>query len=210
MLVQNQVGPQVTKKSLADTSVVVARAGQLGDIIVSELHGRYYETNYRNALFMGANTAGVTTTVGTAATYVGLCLSNPIGSPVNLSLTKVGWAAIVAFTAAASIGLMSGYSANVAVVHTTPITPRASLVGANAGYGLLDSSATLPVTPTLTHIIGAGLTGAITTLPSIGPVFIDMEGSIIIPPGGFVAFQTSTASGASGFFGSFQWEEVPI
>lgn len=28
--------------------------------------------------------------------------------------------------------------------------------------------------------------------------------------GGNLAFYTSTVSGTSGFFGSFQWEEVPV
>ena len=53
----------------------------------------------------------------------------------------------------------------------------------------------------------AGLTGATTTVPYI-PGVIDLEGSIILPPGAYCAFYTSTVSGTAGASFSFQWEEV--
>ena len=186
------------------------RQGRTGEIIASELHGRYYEQAYRGRLFSGANQSGVTTTVGLATTYVGLCLSNPNGSPVNLVLNKVGYTFLVAFSAASAIGLMVGYKGGTDVTHSTPITPRGNKVGSPAGYGLLDSSATLPVAPTVQTILGAGLTGAISTIPETPGDLVDLEGSIILPPGAFLAFFTSTASGTSGALFSMQWEEVAI
>ena len=98
----SQVGPLTSTSSIAAGQQVVQRAGNMGEQIISELHGRYYETSYRRALFNAANQAAATTTVGLATTYTGLCLSNPVGSPVNLVLNKVGYAFIVAFPAAAA------------------------------------------------------------------------------------------------------------
>ena len=43
MLVQEQVGPQAVGQSLSPSSQVAQRAGQLGDTIISGLHGKYYE-----------------------------------------------------------------------------------------------------------------------------------------------------------------------
>jgi hypothetical protein len=54
-----------------------------------------------------------------------------------------------------------------------------------------------------------GLTGAITVTPGFLNQ-IDLEGSIILPPGGFAAIYTSTVSGAASLWASMQWEEVPL
>jgi hypothetical protein len=210
ILTFNQVGPVSATSSLPNGLQQVNRAGNMGEQIASELQPRYYENTYRRNTFTGANQAAATTTVGLATTYTGLCLSNPIGSGVNLVLLKCGYAAIVAFPAGAAIGLMVGYNATTNVTHTTPGTPASSFVGVGAApLAKLDVAATLPTAPTLHTLFGSGLTGAITTAPQSGPAPIDLEGSIILPPGAYAAFYTSTVSGA-GFFGSFSWMEVPV
>jgi hypothetical protein len=210
MLFQGQVGPQAGAQSMAPGSVMSIRLGNLGEQIASELHGRYYEQTYRRNVFNGA-VVGQVTTVGLAATYTGLCLSNPIGSQVNLVLLQASYAFIVAFPAGSVIGLMTGYNSGTNVTHTTPVTPRNQFFGAGgSGVGLLDSSATLPTAPTLNTILGSGFTGAITTTPHVGPSLIDIAGSIILPAGAYCAFYTSTVSGAAGGAFSFIWEEVPV
>ena len=50
MLIQNQVGPVATTTSISAGLQAPARAGQLGDTVVSELHGRYYETKDRKSV----------------------------------------------------------------------------------------------------------------------------------------------------------------
>ena len=54
MLVQKQVGPLATTASITPGVQVNGRAGNMGEDIVSELHGRYYEGTYRRALETGA------------------------------------------------------------------------------------------------------------------------------------------------------------
>lgn len=205
-LLQQQVGAPAAASTQSTT--VALRAGNMGDTIVSELHGRYYEATKNQTVFSGS-IAGATTSVALTTTYVGLCLSNPVGSGKNIILNKAGYAFTVAFAAGSVIGLMTGYNSSTNVTHTTPVTPRSQLFGTGAtGVGLLDTSATLPTAPTLNTVFGAGLTGAITTTPfGLGGV-VDLEGSIILPPGAYVAFYTSTASGAAGGNFSFSWEEV--
>ncbi len=207
MLSQGQVGP-IT--STADGVQVALRAGKLGEQIVSELHARYYETNYRRALMTAANQSGQTTSVGFATTYTGLCLSNPLGSGVNLVLTKVDVAFSIVPAAVMAVGVMTGYNGSTNVTHTTPGTPRSQFFGAGAvGAGLVDTAATLPTAPVLNTLLGSMGTAAITAVSEMPAFSRDLEGTIILPPGAYAAIYTSSASGASGLWASFSWEEVP-
>jgi hypothetical protein len=191
------------------TAAITARGGKQGETMVSELHGRYYEQAYRGNLVQGAVAAQVTT-VGLAATYTGLILSNPIGSNVNLAVNKCGFAFTVAFGAVAAIGLMAGYNGSTNVTHTTPVTPRNLFFNnSSIGKGLLDSSAVMPTAPTLYTVFGSATT-ATAAVPPLPSGYYDLEGSLVVPAGGYVAFYTSSASGAAGGYFSFQWEEVPI
>lgn len=211
MINQGQVGPVASTSSLSAGAQPALRLGNMGDLIASGLHGKYYEAAYRRALFAAANQAATTTTVGLATTYTGLCLSNPVGSSVNLVLNAVGMAFIVAFPAGAAIGIMTGYNSSTNVTHTTPITPRNQFFGIGAsGVGLVDAAATLPTAPFLNMLLNSGITGAITTTTQGGMTYYDLNGAIILPPGAYAAIYTSTVSGTSGFFGSMLWEEVPL
>jgi len=210
MLVQNQVGPLATTTSIGAGTQVAGRAGQLGDAIVSELHGRYYEQAYRRNMFFAANSVGVTTTAftsGTTTAVLGVILSNAPGNSVNLVLNKVGMAFPVINTTVNSGIIALGYNAATAVTHTTALTPRNAFVGVGAvGQGLVDSSSTCPTAPNTSHNIVS--MGSAVTLPTF--VYFDLEGSIILPPGAYAVITTSAASPASGFQASVMWEEVPV
>ena len=208
MIIAGQVGQQNNQDGSGSIGGQVARMGHNGDLIVSELHGRYYEQAYRQNMF-GGSIVGQVTTVGLATTYTGLCLSNPAGSNVNLVLDKIGLAFLVGFTASATVGIMTGINQAANVTHTTPAVVRNKFIGKSSGTGLLDSAATLSATPVLDVVLFAGLTGAITTAPAADGLY-ELEGSIVLPPGAFAAIYTSTASGTASMSASFSWEEVPV
>jgi hypothetical protein len=151
-------------------------------------------------------TGPVTTTAGTATTYTGLVLTNPLNSPVSLQLYSCGFAPLVAQTSALSLGIMTG-NADVAVTQTTPITPVGALTEEGSGFGLLASSATLPLTPAVLLLLGSLLTGAITTVPQGGGLINLIPYNIILLPGSYVAFYTSAASVATSLAFSFTWGE---
>ena len=215
MLNQGQVGALATSASLAAGSQPVQRFGNMGDAIVSELHGRYYEQAYRKASF-GGSTGGIVATAlasGLTASYTGgLVLANPYGSSVNLVLQKVGVGFVVAQTNAAVIGLGVGQSATALTGTLTSMNPRSKNIGSSAApVGQLYSSATitLPVAPTLDTILGPEDTGAL-TVNGVGPGgTIDLEGSIILPPGAFACLVSTAAGTASSLVAAFAWEEVP-
>lgn len=200
MLAQLAVGPN----TVADGANPTARGGKTGEAIVQELHGRYYETTYRGAMYSAANQAAQATSVALATTYTGLALYNPPGSGVNLIPNKVKWALTVAPAAIASIGLMSAFAATGAVTaQTAKLTPTSNIIGGAAGKGIALSQATI-VTPTYLFQLYDGFTAAALPAPTLP---VDLEGVFIIPPGGMIAIVTLTATTG---LGAISWEEVPV
>ena len=208
MLIQGSVG-QPSTTSIQPGTTPTIRQGQLGDVIVSELHGRYYESAYRRNLFNAAvQGTGITTSAGLVTGYTGLALTNPTSSTVNLVVTKVGYG-VNAAPAAVMVVSLAFNTSTTAVTQTTAITGRNNFLGGAAPQGLAASSVTFPTAPINSHILGVIGTNAITGLNETTDV-IDLEGSIVMPPGSYIAIVTSTASAATSFWGSFQWEEVPV
>lgn len=195
-----QVGPQ----QLADGVSGLPRIGKLGDQIVSELHGRYYEATVRGNMFSAANQAAQAVSVALATTYTGLCLYNPVGSGKNLVPTKVKYALSVAPAAIATIGLIAGFSATGGVTaQTAKLNPTSNIIGGAPGVGIALNQATI-VTPTWLAQLYDGFTAAALPNPTMP---VDLEGAFIIPPGGFIAIGALTAVTGLGFIA---WEEVPI
>ena len=218
MLVQGQVGPS-SAQSVSPGTAVAVRQGQLGDVIVSELHGRYYEQAYRRNLFSGAIAGATGTTVSALGVvnntaYTGIVLYNPPGSQVNLVLQKVGYALTVAQAAASAVSIATGFSA-LPPATTTAIATRNNFVNGPLPIGQLYSAATFgqatgPVVASVPLMtLGFAGTAAITA-PMTIPTMYDLEGSIVIPPTGFACIYMSTVSGTNSLIGSFTWEEVPV
>jgi hypothetical protein len=207
MLIQGQVGPIASSTSLAAGVQATVRMDNLGGLSASQLLPRYYETTYRRQMYTIANQTGVTTSAALTTTYVGLCIANPTTSTVNVVVTKAGYAFPVAPAASAVVGLMTGVGATIT---TNLVTARNRFVGGVGAQCLASTSLTLPGTPVLETVLDIVTAATITTNPKGVGTIVDLEGSLILPPGAFCAFYTSTASGASGFFGSFQWVEVPL
>lgn len=188
------------------------RSGSKSDLIVSELHGRYYEAVYNKTIFSAANPTGITATAfvsGTTTVFLGYCLSNPNGSGFNLIINKVGYACAVP-PASESVLVIGTGSSGSNVTHTTPLTVKSNLIGSGAaGVGLVDSSFTLPVAPTVNTILGDLGTGA-ATVSKVSNGLWDLEGSIILAPGSYAIIAALVAAGAAGAFASVYWEEVTI
>ncbi len=208
MLIQGQVGPVASTTSLAAGVQATARMDNLGGLAASQLLPRYYETTYRRSMYTVATLGNtpVATTSQLTTGYTGLCIANPTTSTVNVVLTKCGYASIVQQTSALAIGLMTGIGASI----TGVVTPRNRFVGGVGSQCLASTSLTLPGTPVLETILGTIQTGALTQGAVQPMTNVDLEGSLILPPGAFVAFYTSAASAATSLHLSFQWVEVPL
>jgi hypothetical protein len=187
-------------RSKAFTAIL---AGIQKDLLTSDMHGRKYDQAYNNNNWLAANPSGVTTSAGLATTYVGLCLSNPAASGVNLALRNVSGAFIVAPATVTGFNLITGFLAAGVTVHTTPLTTFNAKIGvAGTPKGLVDSACTLVGTPLFSRPLGE--TPTATTLPFFSE---ELEEGIILTPGAYAAIGTTFAGPASGFMGSFEWSE---
>jgi hypothetical protein len=202
-----QTGPQATTASLSPSAQVIARGGNLGETIVSELHGRYYEQCYRRNLFSAYAAAQTLAAAGTAMT--GLALWNG-STTVNLVLTKISLAVIVTSATMTGIGLGTGTAQSAAPTSQTAATKVGSLfLGGAAPQATAMNAGTFTVAPA-TQLLLAHNTAAINTV-GIDQLVIDLEGSLIIPPQGYVALTAlGAASAAAAVNASFIWEEVPV
>lgn len=202
-----QVG-QLTQVSLPVGNMVLPRAGQLGDQIVTELNPKYYEQTYRNSGFYVASQAVATTTVGLATTYTGLVLSNPITSIKNLVLGKCSlMQSVIQATQVEAFALAYGFNSATNVTHTTPATIQNAKIGSGAlSVANADTAATLPTAP----LYGTFVTNTATATSDSSVGVIDLEGSIILPPGAYAAFVTPAQASVAGMWFGFQWIEVPV
>lgn len=193
---------------IPDQSQIIPRAGQQGDTVVSQLHGRYYENTLRGAAFSVSSQAVATTTVGLATTYTGLCLSNPVGSAVNLEITLVSlMQSVIQSVQVEAFAIAVGFNASTNVTHTTPATPISNKVGSGlVAIAKADTAATLPTAPTYHTFI----TNTATATANAPGAVIDLGGSIILVPGAYACFVTPAQASVAGMWFGFNWVEVPV
>jgi hypothetical protein len=208
------VTPGAPLGSTTPGNAINVRGINTNEMGVSEVHARYYEGSYRKtrynaamqAVLATATIAGLSTSItGTSVLY------NPPGSTVNLVVEKFGVGFVLAPAAPLVYGLACGFS-NTALSGTlTSLSPRSNFIGSASGQGQCAASAaiTLPIAPTVTHVLGQLDTGAITTVTGVAGAY-DLEGGLILPPGGFAVFWTSAVLAASAHIASWQWEETPV
>lgn len=205
MLIQGVAGVQTVPAGQAAN----LRMGLDADLIVTELHPRYYENTVRRKRFTAATQALVTTTVGLALTYTGLVISNPITSQVNGVISKVSvMQSVLQATQVEAFAIATGFNATTNVTHSTPVAPRSKMAGGLAnGVLLADVAAVLPTAPFYdTFIANTGTA----TADSTGAMVVDLEGSIVLPPGGYALWVTPAQASVAGMWFSFDWEEVPV
>ena len=201
--------------SAANNAILNSRSGQLGDAIVSELHGRYYETTYRsNSFLLSVSTAAaVTAYAGGAAGTPMICLFNPVGSGRNAVLNKVSVGNVVAASAAGTVSFALWFGTTATITQATTTTPWNMLTQLQSG-SVMTGFRNVALTS------GSAASNAIAlasyywaTAAGVGLVsngVFDLEGAVIIPPGSYAAVGGSAALTSATWIGSMQWEEVPV
>lgn len=230
MLIQNQVGPIASTVSLSPGVQSPGRAGNMGDLIVSKLHGDFYESNYRGACFSVGSVAAVAL-AATHATATGLTATatpilgiyNPLSSGYNAvinqatlnsfinNVTSVAPGAYVWVQATGQSGMAA---AGVAPTNRKSLLASGSVCrgfgGASAMTGLVGSVAIVHAAP---FPLASGLltttVAAATPTPSVGGMET-YNGSLIVPPGGILGLMCTLAVTTHSVFGSIVWEEVPV
>jgi hypothetical protein len=210
MIITTEVSGVVGKQTMSNGGIGRLRQSPDGSLVVTGGGGYFQEAVRNGKVFAVANQAGVTSQAGLSATTPVLTLANPSGSGVNCILWYAGASFSVAFAAAAAVWAAVGTNPAAAAVTGTLTTAHRNLLLGGGNPAVVPMlAATLPAAPVAVSLLGMGLTGAITTVPQLQTLERWFNGAIILQPGTNFSIQTSTASGASGTFCEYIWEEVP-
>lgn len=221
MLLQTQVGPQI----VSDGATPNMRAGKTGEAVVQELHGRFYEQNYRGNLYSFglSNTAlvsanAIATGVTSSAQPV-IGLYNPATSQVNLVILQASIVTTtVANTAVAPGGFMWVGSAGNTGVSTgsTPVNMKTLVASGSSGKAFAVSTPLTGLTNSLATLRASGIASINAAGPStaisqaLSNTVENVDGAIIVPPGGVVALMNQLSTTTINVSVSIVWEEVAI
>jgi hypothetical protein len=202
-----QVSGAVGPSTVQDGAAPPLRQLKDGTLAVAETHGRYYEAAYRSKLFT-AYAGGVATSLS-STTAVGLILVNPPNNGNNLVLQKT--AGLIAVTSATTTAILLGlFQQPTTPTGVTAIVPVNNKLGGSAASGAAYSAATIANAPTAFKVLLHN-TAAIATTGEDPGWQIDLEGSVIVPPGwGVATIALGAAVSASGMYADLSWEEVPV
>jgi hypothetical protein len=207
---------------MAPGSAANMRMGQQNDIIASELHGKFYEQNYRGNVYsigMGVTALSANTITLTATTTPIIGVWNPLSSSVNLEILKAKLQiAVAGASAVAPGGLVWATSINNAAI-STGLAPLNRKTLANAGSqakGFTIATALTGLTNSLVvqHAAGFGTLiaaqGATATPMVSGDCVEEFDGSLIIPPGGVLCLLNTVSTTTISVASMLLWAEVPI
>lgn len=213
----------VGERNAADDTNPFQRGGRQGDTIVSELHGRFYEQNYRGHLF----SIGATVTALSANTISLSSTTTPIVGVWNPSTSLYSLVIAQAAITCVSNNLTSGAGPGVFVwassigntAITTGSTPfcRSTLASSGSiakGFpfvaltGLTNNlvifeEADFPAPSGLTYTT-IGSTALMVSYQGVQ----NFDGSLIVPPGGVLALLNTTSSTTFSVTSRLLWEEV--
>jgi hypothetical protein len=180
--------------------------------VVTQGHARFLEAVEQGKVYTVANQVGVTSQAGLSATTPVLTLYNPLGSGRKGVLWYAAAVFTVAFATAGAVFLAAGTVTQAAAVTGTDTTAHRNMkLGTSASPAIKPLlAATLPAAPVAIAILGVGLTGAITTAPALTPIGRWFDGAVEMMPGTNISIQTGVASGASGTFCEYIWEEIEV
>ena len=221
MLAEGKVG-LATLQSAAPNTQAPLRQGQLLDLIISELHGKYYESNYRSAVYsvgMAQTALSANTITLVAATTPIIGIWNPAASPVNLVPIKAKCLITAAGANAVAPGAFVWATSTGNAAISTGLTPMSRKTLAQAGSyakGFNISTALTGLTNNLVIQFAAAFGTLVaaqgaTASPIIsGDGVEEFDGSIIVPPGGVLALLNTTSTTTISVASTLIWEEVPV
>lgn len=213
MLFAGQVGQQTVKDGQNPT----VRVGTTGEVIMSELHGKYYETTVRGNMFSldsGAQTMAAATVTGAAAGTAKFLngIYNPMGSG---KLAAIVMSRVVNISG--TPGTYYSYNAQSGILTTT------SAATGTIQSGLIGSTTTSAMTPLVMVVLSNGggtaamqqfaiqggpgnLSSGTTNLCSDDMV----DGRIIVPPGCLFGLMVGSAGTTWVLQSTLFWEEIPL
>lgn len=208
--------------SAADSTNLPVLQGKQSELIVNELHGKYYTSAYRsNVFWASAAVTGIITTAFSNGTYVGLLLWNPQGSGKNLVPIRATQGRILAATTVCAFGHSYLLNAGSGVATAAPISAftaitatrgpanNPGLTGQGSSVALVGGGATF--TTALAWGRANGFAAGTETTAIVEQAYVeDFDGNLIIPPGTLMAVFAASAAQGGTWVPSVLWEEIPV
>ena len=202
------------------------RQGQLGEMVVSELNGRFYEQAYRGNLYsagtLAVNALSANTITLTNSTTPILGVYNPTTSTANLVILQASLQCFInSLTSGAGPGafVWAWSVGNTAVsTGTAPLNRKTMVAAGSQAQGMVNTALT-GLTNNLVIYEGADFQApAGVTYTTIGSTSVSVpiggvqnfDGSLIVPPGGVLALLNTTSCTTFSVVGRLLWEEVPL
>ena len=184
--------------------VLVDSSGKL----ITAKGGKHTEATLAGRMFAVANQAAVVTTAAMALTYTGLAVCNPLTSGKKAIMHGFSYGVGIAVPVATSIGIMAGTGCAAA---TAIIAIQNRLVGGGDDTAMVaDDAVVFTAAPVLHQLVATGWEEAVTAGSLSGPHWVDLDGSLVLMPGAFVAAYTSEIVTAAALLFSFLWEEIDV
>jgi hypothetical protein len=162
---------------------------------------RWVQATLDGDVFSASNQAVCSTTAALATAFTGLALGNPATSRYDAVILQMSWGQ-VAVAVAGAMGVMGGLGVGDLAAAITPVNRR---IGGRTSGMLVDDAATIP-TPTLLQVFGSIGSLATTGYGLVNRSVAELDGSLIVTPGNFIAFYT-TAATTNALIMSFLWQE---
>lgn len=208
-------GPQTA----TDGGQSQARGGRMGDTVVTELHGKYYEQTSRGNVYLGRSASAGIAIIVPAAGGGHPTLWNPAGSGVNASLICLelsyvsGTAAPGAFEWASTLNAGATIGTGAPVATFTAVATTNQLMGSgNVGKVLWAPTVnTFTAAPVFYRPLGFGLHTAAAATAIEGAVMrFYYDGDFVVAPGNAISLCYQTTTTTALFQVGLTFEEVPV
>lgn len=213
MIIETQAGGITNARQTGGATRIPG--GTFGELLDTKLLPDFYALNKAGLLFsVSASAINPSAFVGAAAGTPIIGLYNAPNSQVDLVLLKVAVGIRTTGTAAAATDLNHWTANQGGVAITGTVTAPTNLYSGSAAGSLaramVNTANTAALASTLARpSISIGLTAA-TAITNVGRLVDEINGEIIVPPGGYYAYGLSVALTAAVISASLLWAEVPV
>jgi hypothetical protein len=185
----------------------------LGELAISEVMPRYSALAKSGFVFTARGALQTLSAVGTGMTGLIVWNSSPQvgGGSVDLHIMKISGDVAVTSASMTGIALARETGQTAAPTGTTAASSYGNnYLGGSAGAGIAYIAATLSTAPVPMFDVMHNTVAIATTGEDQG-FYEDLEGSIVVPPGGVICFAAlGAASAASAVNVGMMWAELPV
>lgn len=201
MKIESIVGPQLC----ADGVSTNPRLGRTGELIATQLHGRYFEQSIRGNVYH-ACTPNTGVALGVAGTTAGFALTNPANSGKLASLIRVHLGLVSGTYTLGTIMHGVNTATNANAVTGTAIVPIPGLIG--SGHTPNAKPFTAATLPSAQTPLAPFCVKNLTSTASMNNLVDDIDGRIVLYPGATWSLYVIGADTTPLEMVSVCWEEV--